>query len=657
MDWRKYFTVAVDFEVEKAAGKGGKGGGGGLGYNPYRDEKGRFSSHFAGKGFSHAVGAVISGSKSGYAPFHNLKQSEQEAVVRRAISTTALRASSSGRMGGGATTASDITAIISQGTGTLQGKNLSRAVGDTIARMQANGDIKIERVERRAKMEGGHWKYADPNTGKVINNPMTGKPMKGGAIRAQGINAEMAKQTSHQITLTAKGKNQAVKDGGGFSLTQSLSNSRPTKFDPDPNGTASASLALRRKTFPNSQLAPQGRVHSNDKNAPELLKTKVSSIDKEARKKGEKTLGETYPNLKWYDATSSARANVGAMTGNQELLDSVRLGKGGKVAETPAMKTAKALKIPHPDKPYYAILNQSKNGGVEIKPSDLDIGTLMRDKENIKKVVKAVDTPRLYGARASGTINNTTKEILKRSGYDTSKGQPAAPKEMQDKAKALATKLVNNFEKTPIAQFEKSFKGLAKQMPDNFVYTNPVNGFKMAFQKHDMVSTRANVVDQDGKPFKISIRTPGEANPSQSRNSAMPLFVQSFDAAVKDAVATKLKNPYSKHDAFAITNSSQLRPLRETVADAYQKIHNANPINDMARQMKAQLARQIGSPVRVGGSKRLGYKYKTYTKVMYAKQALEINKAVNAFPGFSNGKPPPIKVPSTGDHLEFEKTE
>jgi hypothetical protein len=281
----------------------------------------------------------------------------------------------------------------------------------------------------------------------------------------------------------------------------------------------------------------------------------------------------------------------------------------------------------------------------------------MSNKEDIKKVIKAVDTPRLYGARANGTIQNTTKEIIKRSGFDTSKGQPSPPNEIQDKAKALATKLVNNFEKTPIARFEKSFKTLAKEMPDNFVYTNPVNGFKMAFQKHDMVSTRANVLDQDGNPFKISIRTPGEANPSQSRNSAMPLFVQSFDAAVKDAVATKLKNPYSKHDAFGITNSSQLRPLKETVAAAYQKIHDTNPINDMARQMKAQLERQIGSPVRVGGSKRLGYKYKTYTKAMYEKQVQNIDNAVNGFPGFSNGKPPPIRVPSTGDHLEYEKTE
>jgi hypothetical protein len=458
------------------------------------------------------------------------------------------------------------------------------------------------------------------------------------------------------LSLSTKASNKAEKEGGPFKLNQSLSNSRPTKFDPDPSGTASASLALRREIFPNSQLAPQGRVHSNDKNAPELLKTKVSSIPAAARKAGEKTLGETYPNHKWYDATSSARANVGAMTGNQELLDSVKLGRGGKVKDTPAIATAKKLGIEHPEKPYYAILNQKKNGGTEITADDLDIGTLMKDKGNIKKVVKAVDTPRLYGGRPGQTILSTTQTILDKAGYGNDSKNIPTPA-IKEKAKSLATKLVNNFDLTPIAKFEKGFNEVAKLMPDNFVYTNPINGFKMAFQKHDMVSTRVALKDQNGNPFKISIRTPGEVNTQQSKSSAMPLFVQSFDAAVKDEVAVRLKNVMSKHDAFAITSTSQLPKLRETVASAYTKIHKADPINDLARQMKAQLARQIGSPVRVGGSKRTGYKYKTYTKAMYDKQVKQINDAVKRFPGFVNGRPPSVTIPPNTDHLEFEKSE
>lgn len=655
MDWRKYFTVAVDF-VEKAAGKGGKGGKGGLGYNPYRDEKGRFSSHWGGKGFAHATGAKIAGSSSGIAPFHTLKPSEQDSLVRRAISTVALRASSTGRdvTTRGSSTASDITAIISQHTGSLQGKQLSRAVGDSLVRLQNDGLLNVTRVERRGKMEGGHWTYADATTGKRILNPMTGKPMRGSTVRALGVDAKMEIQTSHALSLTTKGKNLAEKDGGGFNLKQSLSNSRPTKFDMDPSSMASASLELRRKTFPNSQLGPQGRVHSNDKNAPELLKTKVSSISPEARKAGEKTLDEVYPKHKWYDATSSARANVGAMTGNQELLDSVRLGRGGKVAETDAIRTAKKLGIEHPDKPYYAILNQKKNGGHEITKDDLAIGTLMSNKENIKKVVKAVDTPRLYGGKPGQTILSTTKEILNRAGHDASKGEPPPSIETKAKARALATKLVQNFDSTPIAKFEKSFNQLAKEMPDNFVYTNPVNGFKMAFQKHDMVATRVALKDQNGAAFNINIRTPGEVNTGRSKSSAMPLFVQSFDAAVKDHVATKLKNPMSKHDAFAVTSGSQVNVLKKTVADAYTKIHKANPIKDLAEQMKRQLEKQIGSPVRIGGNRKIGYKYRTLTKVEYVKHVKRINNAVNNFPGFSNGKPPSVVIPPYTDHLELE---
>jgi hypothetical protein len=655
MDWRKYFNVTLDV-IEKAAGKGGKTGG--RGYNPYRDEKGRFASHWGGKGFSHAVGAKVAGSSSGTAPFHTLSRSEQDSLVRRAIITQSMRVSEMGRFLNerGASQASDIAAIISQHTGSLQGKQLSRAVGDSLSRLQTEGLINVTRVERRGKMQGGHWAYADATTGNRVVNPITGKPMRGSTVRALGIDAKIEIQTSHAISLTTKGRNAAEKEGGGFTITQSLSNTRPTKFELDPSSTAFASLELRRKTFPNSQLGPQGRVHSNDKNAPELLKTKVSSITAAARKAGEKTLGETYPNHKWYDATSSARANVGAMTGNQELLDSVKLGRGGKVKETPAIATAKKLGIEHPEKPYYAILNQKKNGGTEITADDLDIGTLMKDKGNIKKVVKAVDTPRLYGGRPGQTILSTTQTILDKAGYGNDSKNIPTPA-IKEKAKSLATKLVNNFDLTPIAKFEKGFNEVAKLMPDNFVYTNPINGFKMAFQKHDMVSTRVALKDQNGNPFKISIRTPGEVNTQQSKSSAMPLFVQSFDAAVKDEVAVRLKNVMSKHDAFAITSTSQLPKLRETVASAYTKIHKADPINDLARQMKAQLARQIGSPVRVGGSKRTGYKYKTYTKAMYDKQVKQINDAVKRFPGFVNGRPPSVTIPPNTDHLEFEKSE
>ena len=202
MDWRKYFTVAVDF-VEKAAGKGGKGGKGGLGYNPYRDEKGRFSSHWGGKGFAHATGAKIAGSSSGIAPFHTLKPSEQDSLVRRAISTVALRASSTGRdvTTRGSSTASDITAIISQHTGSLQGKQLSRAVGDSLVRLQNDGLLNVTRVERRGKMEGGHWTYADATTGKRILNPMTGKPMRGSTVRALGVDAKMGFKFNDTITF------------------------------------------------------------------------------------------------------------------------------------------------------------------------------------------------------------------------------------------------------------------------------------------------------------------------------------------------------------------------------------------------------------------------------------------------------------------------
>lgn len=647
MDWRKYFTPS-EFVVEKI--------------NTRHDKRGLFDVKHGWQllGFEHAgVSPAVAGGTA--VDYTTLLRAQQDAVTRKALVTVINRGTGDGRKA----SLSDIAAVVSQATGTLQGKSLSKSVGESVARLQASGDIKVNRVERRMKFDGTHWTYMDPTTKKVITNPITGKAAKGSEIPA-GKAKEIAIQTVHELSLTKKGLGAIPRsEAKGYELSQSLSNSRPTKFEPVKGSYAEKALAIRRETFPSSQLAPQGRVHANEKNAPELLKTSVDKIDPAQRKKGEKTLGETYPTLKWYDATSSARANVGAMTGNQAMLDSVRLGKDGKVTPTPAMKAAADIGIKHTDKPYYAILHPTTANPDSTKPltpltkKDFNIGGLLSKKDaegelsGVKKVVKAVDTPRLYGARSTGTIKGTTDMILTQAGYDSKKGKPA-PVEDRIKAKILAEKLVNNFEHTPIYQFEQKFKSLAKEMPDNFVYTNPVSGFRMGFQKHNMTLTRLELKDQDNKAFAVSVRTPGEPSSLKSRNSAMPLFVQSMDAAVKDIVTVEMKNPYTKHDAFAVKSNAEVTKLKKVVASAYQRIHDANPINDLAAQMKKQLEKQIGKSVRAGGTKNRP-KYKIYSLDDYNKQVIKINNAVNAFPGFSNNRPPSITIPDNTGHLEYEK--
>jgi hypothetical protein len=139
----------------------------------------------------------------------------------------------------------------------------------------------------------------------------------------------------------------------------------------------------------------------------------------------------------------------------------------------------------------------------------------------------------------------------------------------------------------------------------------------------------------------------------------MPLFVQSFDAAVKDIVTVNLNNPYTKHDAFAVTRKAgsregtdvKVEKLKATVAGAYMKIHKANPIKDLGEQMKKQWKSQIGKTVVIGGTAK-NPKRKLYTADDYVKTVKKIDNAVNNF--FPSGKPPSISIPPDTGHLELE---
>jgi hypothetical protein len=625
MDWRAYFTAVPRF-LEKA--------------NPYHKPRGSSQGgQFDRKngwdlmGFGHAgvqptaAGGGGSGGAGGRSDFNSLPGAKQEYLVKQALIGAMRR--------GGSVNATALAASLSQMTGTLQGKELATNVTNTIKRLQQRGEVTITLTTQRISSEGGHWVYKDVATGKTVINPMTGKPARGSTISGP---KEVATRDVHSISITDKGKKGLTRaEQQGVTLNQSLSVSRPTKFDPVKGSLAEKALAIRQKTFPNSQLAPQGRVHSNDKDAPEMMTGDA--------------LEKKYKNLSWYDATSSARANVGAMTGNQELLDAVKLSKNNP--QTPAMATAAKLGLKEPDKPYYALLNPSNGKGVEITKDMINIGNLANNPSGIKDVVKSVDTPRLYGARSTGTVKGATKEILKQAGL--TKPTP----EERAKATTLAKNLVNNFKETPIAQFEEKFKLMAKEMPNNFVYTNPVSGFRMAFQKHAVETYRPEMTDSAGKKFRMTVQTPGNPSLAQSRNSTMPLFVQSFDAAVKDYVTVSLNNPYTKHDAFAVPRSVGSRnglpksvdKLKATVADAYTKINRANPIGDLAKQMKAQWEKQIGKNVRVGGTTK-NPTYKLYTRSDYEKTVKKINNALNNF--FPGNRPPSISIPPDTDHLELE---
>lgn len=632
MDWRAYFTVSpVDMLIEKINVR----------HKPRGADGGQFDTKqgWSVTGFGEFASKITAA--GGAQNFGSLSKQAQQTLVKRAIITLAARGGSKG----GSLTASDITAAVSQITGTFQGKSLSNDVAGTIRTLQAKGEISIKLKTQRIAMEGGHWTYKDIATGKTIINPMSGKPARGNTISGA---KEVATRDVHQISITSSGSRSLKgSDKEGFKLNQSLSITRPVKFEPVKGSLAEKALTIRQKTFPNSQLAPQGRVHSNDKDAPEMMTGEA--------------LEKKYPKLSFYDATSSARANVGAMTGNQELLNAVKLSKTNP--KTPAMDTATKLGLKEPDKPYYALLNPSNGKGTEITRDMMNIGTLLSNPSGMKDVVKKVDTPRLYGARASGTVKGATKEILKQAGFGTpTKEKPnlkLATAADKAKATALATTLVKNFKETPIAQFEEKFKSMAKEMPNNFVYTNPVSGFRMAFQKHENEAYRPRMKDDTGKAFQMSIRTPGEPSPAKSRNSTMPLFVQSFDAAVKDVVTVKLNNPYTKHDAFAVTRQvsgregtpKAVEKLKTTVAGAYEQINKANPIKDLGDQMKSQWKSQIGKTVVVGGTAK-NPKRKLYTVADYDKTVKNIDTAVKNF--FPSGKPPAISIPSDTGHLELE---
>jgi hypothetical protein len=328
--------------------------------------------------------------------------------------------------------------------------------------------------------------------------------------------------------------------------------------------------------------------------------------------------------------------------------------------------------------------------GNAMKPKDFEgIGSAFnhdkeRTAEALKKASKAIFTPGTYGSNihaavwgehtadpgrlASGGADNAAK-ILQTSGMT---------KELANKA---AAQMAENFRSSPLYQFNSAFKGIMKHAPEGFVYTNPLSGFHMNFDKFKTTEAKISVNPKTGKEYKSrqtlqnSIRMPvvdktsgkpvegvkqvafpyarAERDSRGSASGAAALFIQNWDSAIMSKLGTDLKSPHTLHDAIAVPKGKEQKAaLAKAVANAYNRTAKIDPIGNLVNQIKDTLKHR----------ERLSAPKGSKPSKAYLKKIAALDAALKHFRSLSQQKPSAstghnlagINVPSDNAHFVEE---
>jgi hypothetical protein len=676
MDWRKYFTVAVDFEVEKA--------------NPYHDRKGRF----ARRGQYGTPTVNLAGVK---APFSSLPQGERMRLVRSAIRSLPNDASPSSLM-----------FALGQLTGQRPDKELAQGLGATLRDLQSRGKIKIKLTEHDVMDQNG----------RAILKPENQRTLKTDKNGNVTIDFEASKVKTKSYTISNVGTDNATK----YNLQHTGEITRGARYDPMPNSPAAKMVEMRAKTFDQgaSRTATMGRYFSTDPRAPEnthtvklsdvtrtqaLAKASKRNLDsalisgdkaailkatqeyknaahaaavKQAIFTSNKIARETqYKNSQFYDATSSVNGIIGTMVGNKSMLQNSRLQTFGKES-FPYTKALEKVGVKADDahKPYYANTFMNAKTGKGLTDADFKgFGSAYGNdkvamKAAIKDAAKSLFTPGTYGSNinpAEYTIKtgpNAGKKML------VSGGAANAAKILRDAgmshndAHATAQKMAANFQASPIQAFNGSFRKLISTAPEGFVYTNPMSGYRMTFDKAKATETK---VGADGKKYQaplhvsVSLKVDGKMrdvsipyalpyrNTSKTGSGAAALFIQNWDSAVISSVGIDMKTANTLHDAIAIPKgASAKKNLKASVANAYNTVARLRPVDDLARQIKVFTLQQY---------KANHPKMSQKERKNLLKKIREINTAQKNFRNamyLPNQGPGIVKVPQNNDHFVEE---
>jgi len=621
MDWRSYFTVDVDFDVEKAG-------------NPFHDDKGRFAAR-------NTFGLKTVNLAGVTKPFSSLPQGERMRLVRSAIRSLPNDASPSSLM-----------FALGQVTGQPPTKELAQGLGDTLRDLQSRGKIKVTLTEHDVMDQNG----------RVVLKPENQRTLKIDSKGNVAIDFEASKVKTKSYTIS----NTDIKDTTKYTLQHTGEITRAARYDPIKGSSAETMVAMRAKAFDQgvSRTATMGRYFSTDKRAPEnthtvqledvtrsqammkasklALDSAIISGDKAAISKATqeyKNLQHTaavkqaiftskqisretqYKNYQFYDATSSVNGIIGTMVGNKAMLQNSRLQEFGaeSFSYTGALKKV-GVSAEDAHKPYYANTFENAKTGKGLTDSDFKgFGSAVGNdpkamKAAIKDAAKSIFTPGTYGSKinpgeyviASGP--NAGKKML------VSGGAANAAKILRDAgmshedAHVTAQKMAANFQASPIQSFNGAFRSLISTAPEGFIYTNPMSGYRMTFDKHKATETK---VGPDGKKYQAPLRVMTDLktdngvkavsipyvlpfrNTSKTGSGAAALFIQNWDSAVISDIGIKMKTANTLHDAIALSKGAATKKkLQASVADAYNKVASLRPIDDLARQIKVFTIKQ-----------------------------------------------------------------
>jgi hypothetical protein len=675
MDWRTYFTIEVvdshpdELLIEKA--------------NPYRDELGRFASADSGGPKNTPQRTNLMKIRK---PLKDLRGPELQTIVKNAI------ASNKGREN---ISMSKLMYNVTQLTGYHPGSELAGAIAKTLHEMDKRGLIKVSSKEMPVTDKHGNFVMKKPKDDADLTGHMNKDFME---------NVLKRQEVSVKLTSMQGAKAYAIKHSGSIT--------RPDKYDVPADTLAGKFLEQRRGEYKDTTTAVMGRYFSSYPGAPEMTHKyddkKMEKIDKalghaktawEAQQKANpdytklvkgtpehrayytarndfinaihtKQVGEYLRanrisreaqftsdkapkgKMDFYDGTSSVNGIIGAMTGNQSMLQNSRLHEGYKNAD----KSAQLQKYPHTEtlnkigaiglkgealakynkeplgdsgafKPYFANTLSGARGtltaddfkGIGSKGS-------LSPKEVIKEAAKKLFTPGTYGSNVHGSTYEVRSGPNQGQQGVASGGAKNAVKILVESGMShkLATetvsKMADNFKSSPLVNFNKGFRDLISHAPEGFVYENPMSGFQMSFDKYSRNKYKTEEVVRNGKLStrqvldktssgtakslsksaevtnsetgeKLRLTIPyvsAERSGRQTNSGAAALFVQNWDSAIISHLGTELKTPHTLHDAIAI-KPKQEKDLHREVAKAYNTVAKLDPLGNLAKQMIAQI--------------------------------------------------------------------
>ena len=533
-------------------------------------------------------------------------------------------------------------------TGSIPDREHAASVASTVDRMVKQGHAEVVLTQRAVKGSGGKIEREADGSPKMTDVYTVKLTEKGKADFAQAkVDLKHSGDIKRPVKLdpVATGEHakwQASREavypntkagvmGRQFSsmktapeMTHKASHEDIAKWQATVKGTDKAKLKEALKVPREERTPEQHQMIDSYSKANAELNAIKGKLSREDVFSGDKSRGSIVSEPhEFFDGTSSVNGIIGVMTGNKQMLANSKLILEDQRFGHEAVLQKHGIDPADAHKPYFAN-TLSHADGTSMKPEDFPgLPEGAAGGKILKKASKAIFTPGTYGS-------NVREQVIP-AGVSVRPGKdgPALPKEYEafmasdaannavkelvkggmkqaDAVKA-ASAMVKNYISSPIAKFNESFGDIMAHAPAGFVYTNPVSGFKMNFEKFTTKGVKSEgaaaaptlgikksitVKNPDGTSGTAAVTFPhvGGVDAAGTKRGVSALFVQNWDAAAMASISLGIKSPHTLHDAIAIPKSivsgGNSDKLNEQVADAYNKIAKADPVNDMGHQIR-----------------------------------------------------------------------